>query len=366
MSNKTNLINNFILLGLSMVAIVIVGVVSSNAISAIDFKMLYSVVVFVVLNSVLHELFHVIAGAINGFKIVSYRVLWFKWYSREGKVKFTLAPVGDQIGEAELLPTRYDDIEKRYKKVALAGIIANCVLFVVGIVCMFFWHLWTVDESVIWFRLTAFAMPVSLYFILANALPMTIDFYRNDGAVIYGILKKDDSTTVSFSLMKIQSMLYQGKTPSEIPEELYFDLPQLREDDPNFIMLLSARYSYYLDKGDLEKAKEVVTRLLTLKDYINKDMENQLQAEFLYSYSTFMYDENSADNIMEDYDKYLNKALTCPIMRAKLAYVTYVIKDVELAKEMLIATKQLTKDEITSGLAKYELKLIEKIEKDLA
>ena len=111
MSNKTNLINNFLLLGLSMVAIVIVGVVSSDAINSIDFKMLYSVAVFIVLNSVFHELFHMIAGAIYGFKIVSYRVLWFKWYINNGKVKFTLSPIGDQIGEAELLPTRYGTFE---------------------------------------------------------------------------------------------------------------------------------------------------------------------------------------------------------------------------------------------------------------
>ena len=45
-------------------------------------------------------------------------------------------------------------------------------------------------------------------FILANALPMSIDFYRNDGAVIYGILKQDDSTKVAFSLMKIQSKVF--------------------------------------------------------------------------------------------------------------------------------------------------------------
>jgi hypothetical protein len=212
--------------------------------------------------------------------------------------------------------------------------------------------------------LTAFSTPVSLYFLLANALPMSNNLVRNDAAILWGISHNDPATKVMFSLLKVHALLYKGMTPAEIPEEYYFELPQLREDDPNFIMLLSARYSYYLDKGDNEKAIEVVKRLSTLKDYITKDMENQLQAEFLYAYSTFNYDEDSADNVMEDYDTYLNKALTCPIMRAKLAYITYVVKDIELAREMIEATKGLIKDEIATGLAKYELKLIEKIEQD--
>jgi hypothetical protein len=76
---------------------------------------------------------------------------------------------------------------------------------------------------------------------------------------------------VALSVLKIQAEMYQGKTPMEVKKELYFDLPQLPEDDPNFVLLLNARYNYYLDLGDYENAKKVTARLLSQTAFLKRN-----------------------------------------------------------------------------------------------
>ena len=302
MSNRTNIINNFILLIGGLIGILIVGIVSSKIIIGFDFIILYSAILFVVINTIAHELAHIISGKINGFKTISFKLLCFKFHKVEGKFKVSLIPVGEQIGEAELIPTEYDNIENRYKKVARAGIIANAIVLLLSIPFFFFWEKWFWSGKAVLFYLTAFSMPISLYFLLANALPMSNNLVRNDAAILWGISHNDPATKVMFSLLKVHALLYKGLTPAEVPEEYYFDVPQLPEDEPNFIMLLNNRYYYYLDKGDYENAKAMINRLESVQDYIEKYMEGPISADMLYSYCTFMKNETTADNLMEDYD----------------------------------------------------------------
>ena len=365
MSNRTNLINNFILLIGSVIGILIVGIVSSKIIVGFDFNLLYSTLVFMVINTVAHELAHIISGKLNGFKTISFKLLFLKFHKIDGKFKISLIPVGEQIGEAELIPTEYDDIEKRYKKVARAGIIANVIVLILTIPFFFLWNKWYWGGKAVLYYLTAFAMPISLYFVLANALPMSNNLVRNDAAILWGIANDDPTTKVMFSLLKVHALLYKGLTPAEIPEEFYFDLPQLPEDEPNFIMLLNNRYYYYLDKGDYENAKAMINRLESIQDYIEKYMEGSIGADMLYSYCTFMKDETIADNHMEDYDKYLNKVVNSQNMRAKLAYVLYVLKDKELVEDMYIKALELAEKTEVLGLKKLELKLIKEMENDV-
>ena len=364
MSNKTNIINNFILLGATMIGVLIVGIKSSDAqvligVSSMT-KIVLGMILWVFINTFAHEIAHMVSGRINGFKTVSFKIMFFRAGKVNGKFRISLCPWGEQFGEAELIPTKLENIEKRYKRVARAGIILNAILFIVSLFFFKYWQKWYwVDNKEFLYHLTAFSMPISLYFILANALPMSNEFTRNDGAVLWGIRKGDASVKVMLSLLRVHAMLYNGKTPSEIPSEYYFDVPQLPEDDPNFIILLNNRLYYYLDCGDFDNAKAVIERLESLSDYITKAMENQINADILYAYSTYMLSAEKADNLMEDYDKYLNKVSTPLNMRAKLAYVKNVLADEEIFNEMYPLCENLAKTIDIAGLKKFELKLLE-------
>ncbi len=366
MSNRTNIINYFILLGGTLASVLAVGIISSSVPVLIGassfFKILCGMVVWVFINTFAHELAHMISAKINGFKTVSFKIMFFKFGKVNGRFRISLCPWGEQLGETELMPKKLENIDKHYKRIARAGIIANFILFCLSFIFFFFWKKWYwIENKEFLFHLTAFSMPISCYFVLANALPMSSDFARNDGAVFWGILKKDPSVTVMFSLMKVHAMLYQGFSPAEIPQEYYFDVPQLQEDDPNFIVLLNNRLYYYLDTGDYENATKTVERLTSLEDYLTKSMEGQIFADALYAYSTYAFDAEKADNTMEDYDGYLNKVSTPLNMRAKLAYLKNVVQDNDSFNEMYPLCVNLANAEQVQGLKKFEIKMLEQL-----
>lgn len=331
----------------------------------IEFSAFLSIILFFLLNLFAHEISHMIVGKANGFKTRSFRFLFFRFYKDGKKLKISVEGMGNQAGEAEIYPISSENLINRYKKVAIAGVIANAVLTVISIVFIPFWGIFANNDLMILTQLTVFGFPISLYFTLENGLPMSSGRYRNDGAIVYGINKNDPVVKVLLSLMIAETYLYQGKTLSEIDEKYLFDLPQLAEDEPNFAILLTYRYYYYLDKGDLDKAKETAKRLESIYDYMDKYEYTDVQADMLYNYSTFMLDEDEADNILEDNEKYLNKVLSPRNLRAKCAYSLNILKDKELALDLYeMAVKLANKAEI-KGLGLMEIKLLDKLKEEI-
>jgi hypothetical protein len=59
-----------------------------------------------------------------------------------------------------------------------------------------------------------------------------------------------------------------GTKLEEIDENLLLDLPQLPEDDINFIILTQLRYEYYLAKGNDSEAYKYFARYKDLIKYL--------------------------------------------------------------------------------------------------
>ena len=369
MSNKTNVVNNILLL-LGFLASVLVVVLVGGFLAPLgkkSFLTLLSVPVFIILNTAFHEIAHIIAGKRNGFKTISFRILGFRFKKINGKTTVKYVGLGEQVGEAEIIPTEIDNLKDRYAKVAKTGIIANFILTILSVGLLVFWKIYIKDVMLyanVWFYLTAFAFPISFYFFLCNALPMSSDLVRNDGAMLYGIKKDEPEVLVMFSLMQAHALIHQGKTPSEVDASYYFDVPVIREDDPIYITLLNNQYSYYLDKGDFDNAKNTILRIEALSDYIPKFMYSEIQTELLYAYSTFMLDEDKADDLAEDNELYLNKVLSVSTLRAKGAYAKNVLKDTSFFNDILDMAKKLADEVEVKGLSVYENKLLDRLNND--
>ncbi len=322
-------------------------------------KFLTGAIVAGFLHALFHELGHYYSGKKNGF-VLSEMVIWFfRWKKLGKRTVFNLVMLGNEAGYTQMIPTDENLVEQGLKSMTRGGLIASAILMLLGIVPLFVFGVssWGYCIAVMLF-------PIGVYYFLGNAIPKESYGVRNDGAVLFGIKKVDDQTKVLFSLLKIQAFLYKGKTPSEIDKKYYFELPQLAEDNLTFIMLLSARYSYYLDKGDYDNAKKITERLLSLEDYLSKENSFMVNADLLYKCCTFDYNENKADELMEDLEGFLNGVNTATNIRIKLAYLVYVVKDgqgVEYIFEKGI--KEAKKNQL-KGLGLMEQKLLTKIKED--
>ena len=307
----------------------------------------------------MHELGHLLAGKKNDFVFSEMNVWFLRWKRVKSKIRLNLVMVGEEAGYTDMVPKHGDNLAVRLKKMTLGGIIASGIIAIVGVVPLF------ITSLPVWlFCIWAMFLPIGVYFFFTALMPSSSGGVRNDGAVLYGLKKMDDVAKVTLNLLKIQSELYNGKTPSEVDDSLYFDLPQLPEDDVNFAMLLNARYVYYLDKKDYENASKTTNRLLSIIDYMPKAYRVVVKTDALYNACTFDYDEDAADDLTYELEKYLNNVNTATNVRAKLAYLLYVRKEKEVVEVFYKKGMKETKKYLIKGLGEFERKLFEEMKKD--
>ncbi len=365
MSRKTNIINNVLQILLIFGSLIAV-IFTCNYRYATD---LISVAIYFIIGIIasgfiitaLHEIAHLIAGRINEFAFSSMTIWFFNFIKVGDKIKFKFTLMRSEAGYTEMIPKHNKDLKKRYMKMTIAGPMASMACMLIGAIALIV----KLPPTLIWlYCIWSAFLPIGAYFFFGSILPMSSYGARNDGAVYHGLRKMDDETKVMLNLLEIQSEMYNGKTPAEIDEKLYFDLPQLPEDSPTFIMLLNARYCYYLDKEDYENAKKVNSRLVSLEDYMPKYYMQAIKADQLYNLCTFDFDEEKADDIMYELEKYLNKYNSVANVRVKLAYLLYARREKENA--MMFYEKALKEAQRVQikGYGAYETKLLDKMRAD--
>jgi len=365
MNRKVNIISNVILFAVTIATIVVSILLIRTYNSADTFLMVVlfiaGAVIAAFLCTVFHELGHVFAAKKNGFQVTHVKIWFFLWTIRGKRKTFDFVLPGGEAGATETVPQTPENMPKRLKKLTLGGIYGSGVMLLLGAV---FASLYMFLPLTAYCILTAF-LPVSAYFFFDSALPMINGGLLNDGGVLYGLRKKTDSLAVQCSVLRIQAEMFGGKTPAEVDQTLYFSVPQLPEDDVNFYHLLNARYNYYLDKEDYENAKKVITRLYGLTEDMPTYIKNVVMTDALYSTCTFDFNEDRADAIMYELDKYLNSINDAQSLRAKLAYLLYVKKETEYAEEFIERGLKEAGKCVIKGQGLFEKKLFDKLENDL-
>ena len=364
MSRRTNLISYICTTALMLASLFVVVNVCNTNYAELDLGVAVLILaggalISGFLNTLLHELGHYFAGKRNGFVFSSMTVWFLRWSKIKNKVRFNFTLIGDEAGYTEMIPTTVDNVEKGLKSMARGGYITSLVLAIIGVPALF-----VPNISVYLYSFWTMLFPIGVYFFCSSCFPSSTYGARNDGAVVLGIKRGDDSTKVAINVLKIQAELYNGKTPCEIEEDLYFNLPQLPEDDLNFALLLNARYLYFLDKEDFENAKKVTARLLSITDYMPKEYAYSVKVDALYNACTFDFDEQIADDLVYELEKYLNNVNNSTNVRAKLAYLLYVKREKENADIFYKkGVKEANKGQI-KGLALFERKLLDKMKED--
>ena len=308
--------------------------------------------------TVIHELGHLIAGIRNNFKFVSINIWFFKWKRVGKRIGFSFTGFGEALGFTEMVPINTDNLDQRFINMTRGGVVANIIFAFLFLIPLFF----NIENTVLCIICPFF--PLSIYYVLDNFLPTDRNGIRNDGGVIYGIKKEDNESKVLSNILKIQAFMVGGSTPSQVEEKLFFDVPQLPEDNHYFINLLSYRYYFYLDKGDFVNSSKILDRIATLSDYLPTDIYNRFMVEELYKCCTYDLDENRADEITYELDKYLNNVNSVENVRAKLAYALYILKKnmdyTDFYQKGIREAKRL----VVKGQQEFEIKLFEKMKKD--
>ena len=183
MNRRTNIINNVILLAATLAGILAVTLVGNNAYGGeIWLYVLYCLlgaILWAVVNTVAHELGHVRAGKKNGFRFVSMRIAFLLFKKENGKIYADFTGFADELGSTEMVPENTENLGERFVKMTRGGLTGNVVLLAVSLVPLFLTAFLPFWLYAVW----AILLPVSLYFVFGNGLPMTSDGIKNALAV---------------------------------------------------------------------------------------------------------------------------------------------------------------------------------------
>lgn len=196
---------------------------------------------------ILHELGHVIFGAMSGMKVKMSRLNPF----------LTSA-------SCTVMPLKSKNIKRRLIITTLGGIVLNALFLALGAAAF------ALGGKLV---ILTFVAPSSLYLFLINAVPLEYASGKTDMLAAAEAVKGEPSYLVLERVLTIQGMLSEGAKLEDIDEQFFYSVPQVAEDDAAFIMLVSLRADYYKAKGDEANAAKWEERLSSLLEYLPEGYE---------------------------------------------------------------------------------------------
>jgi hypothetical protein len=309
------------------------------------------------LSVFLHETGHIIVGLFAGFKVISFRIFNRETIYENGEKVRRKIKNNFSYGSCELINTKDEKLRKRFIAVTAGGLFMSLLVFAAYLTL----NVVLSDINPYIYAGLAPGLIISLYVFLSCLIPAEIKGTHTDGGVIYGLTKNRDYALVLMALLKIQSELYKGKTPSEIDRGLYFNVPVLSDDHVSMLSLYSLRQMYYLDGGDYEKAAETDKRLIHFADIMNMEELIGLQLSTVFDLiMAKQYDRAEAAM------KYIENDIMDNITtnRIKAYYYYYVGGDKEKALEFADKVLLLGRGAL-KGIINMEHKLVKKLKESI-
>ncbi len=246
--------------------------------------------IFLPVSTLIHECGHLLFGTVSGLQFVSVSVGRFR-ISRNG-----IRYVGKQgfSGETQMLPRSGKRVRLKTAFFALGGAIFNLVFGGVFIALFF---VVPIHPVLFFFELCA---PLNLLEGVAALLPAELDTGRTDGKVFSEIVADSDYSKVFLAVLTAQGILLR-KSFQNIPQELLFNLPVIREDETAFLALTQLRWQYSFMNQDESGAIEQIKRLESIGDYCPDTLTRaEIECEFAYVHCVLFSDNQLAETHLQE------------------------------------------------------------------
>lgn len=165
----------------------------------------------------------------------------------------------------EISPRHSTSLKPRFIITAVGGLVVNLALLATGIVfCVLPFDIFGDTYAVAVVILRAL-LPTSFYIFAVNALPLEYESGKTDVLAIVQAVRGDDTWKVAEAILTVQGLVYRGIQLKDVDEDILMNVPQLPEDDSNFVILTELRYEYYKARGNAKKAEYYKKRYEELK-----------------------------------------------------------------------------------------------------
>ncbi len=305
-----------------------------------------------ILAPTFHELGHYIFATANSLKVVYCKFFCFRYYEQAGKKRFGFAnPFA--ADETQVLPIGSEDMFSRAYGYTIGGLVVGgallAVVLVANVVC---WCLGATAFSALGM------LPYVAYHFFLNLLPAEYPSGKTDALVAKGLKEGEPTEATMLNVMRIHGGLQEGKRFAELEEAWYFSAPQLAEDEPLYAAILEARYAYFLEKEEYEKAFDCLKRIRSAGEYLSEREVLALERNLAYLCLLGGNDEvlKTAVKNAEEYWQSEDVAI-----KRTLALYMQKCGEAERAALLIEQAEALLQEEPILGIKKHEMLLLSRI-----
>lgn len=303
------------------------------------------------LSVLLHELGHMLFGALCGFKVLSFKLFGIETVYINGRRIRKMRGKDFCFGKCTLVPKIEDKPKKKLIITASGGLLFSLLAFLGYLLS----NVLLEGISPFVYAAVSPGLTVSLYIFLSSFLPYRSSAGRSDGALIADLNKDEEFAAVMENLMRIQAQLYGGKSPAEIDRDLYFKNPMLSDDHATMFRLFYYRYLYYLDAGEFDKAAQTNRTAIELGDFLPPDEYAKLYLNACFDFILSGEREKAKACFLEDYEDDMST------YRIKAYYSHYVISDGQKVRAYIHRARQEGEIHAFKGVAAMEEKLLQNL-----
>ncbi len=278
-----------------------------------------------IIQVIVHEGGHLVAGLLSGYKFLSFRVFNIIWVRNNEKTEMKKYTIPGTAGQCLMWPCEYNGGEFPYLLYNLGGGIMN-IVFSTVLLCVsgLFRSLELLWLFVIFLSYCGFAMA------LINLIPMKVGGMSNDGKNISDMRKDENIRNAFWRELYINALLSTGKRYSELDEWL-FDTEGLDTKNPIAAYIHVINANRHLENGQYEKAYEIFDKML--EGDSPKVSASELSVSIERSFLMMMLGKSREDvesSVTSYMKKYMKSAKILPqVKRFEYAYELYVNGDIQ-------------------------------------
>lgn len=205
----------------------------------------------------LHEAGHALFGLLAGMKLVSVRVSLLFWK-------------GETAGRTLGFPKRGRGAKGKLICFVSGGSVLN---FIAGGALLALYLALPYHAGLLFAGMFSL---FSLYEGIRALIPAEFSAGKTDGKLLLGLLRGDAEEDVLLRVFTAEGYLYRGEF-SDLPRELLFGAPVVREDLEAYHALLLFRAQYLLAEGERTEAERELDRLLSLGEYLTEETRREAE-----------------------------------------------------------------------------------------
>lgn len=237
-----------------------------------------SLIIGILVNTVLHEGGHLLAGLASGYKFLSFRIFSKTLVKGEDGYTWKKFNIPGTMGQCLMVPPEDKAGEDApYFWYNAGGVLMNLIVALASGSLIYF-----LDLPRIPFCVCMMFAGIAAWMLLFNAIPMTPGGVPNDGMNILTLWRHPEQRSIFTAMMLANAELTRGKRPAEMPAEWFRSQPVKRGCSVMDIAARSLAMARLVDELRLDEAHEMGMELLALDTALPQLYKMEVSSDLIY------------------------------------------------------------------------------------